>query len=353
MRFDLKPWDRNRPRRNPPLADAVVSRGGKTFELRAQNGILFFRDASDEGKTWASGSPLPSEIEGEVAAYEAFWEENYARGNVARVVVPVVYLQSLNERQIPLFLKADGTGFARESWNRDDVQFSHSVPMHFYLEGSDEVLVGEVKGLHEQIANELEARDFPSETPDSEEVEWACGSSQELEQLVGWICALETALWDDAEVRAVKVVIDAENAFARAHVSSIDFLPNEGRGDRTSCFGVQEQDDQMQVLFDSIENDAPFRPSGRFFDLMDLALDANTPLGLFWEYTDQSAGRCADAPRAPSVYLEIARPDAKQIEEAREALRRWLQSAVPRAEVEDIVGDDAPRALPKHDWFGF
>jgi len=350
MRFDLQPWDRNRPRRNPPVADAVVSRGDKTFGVRAQNGILFFRQAGDDGKTWAIGSPLPPEVEGKVAAYEVFWRENYEGGNVARVVVPLVYLQIWNERQIPLFLKADRTGFARESWNRDDIPFSHDVSMHFYLEGSDEVLIGEVGSIHSQLADELEQRDFPPDTPDSEEVEWACGSEEELQQLVGWICALETALWEDAEVRAVEVVVDTENAFARAHVSRINFFPNEGRGERKACFGVQEQNDQMQVLFDPIENDTPFRPSGRFFDLMDLALDANTPIGLFWQYTDQGAGRCADAPYAPSLSFEIVRPSEEQGASANDALRRALGGFVPTDELERILRDDAPRQLPRHEW---
>jgi len=367
MRFDLQPWDRNRPRRNPPLADAVVSHGGKTFGLRAQNGILFFRQASDGGKTWAIGSPLPGEIEGNVAAYEAFWAGEYVKGNVARVVVPVVMLHLFNKRQIPLFLKGDGTGFARESWNRDDIPFSHDVSRHSWLEGSDEVLLREVKSVEDFLENELAQLEFPSETAGDDEdegIEWACGSMDELRRVVGWIGALEPVFWE-GDARAVKIDILAENAFARAYVWRIDFVPDRDIAGELRL-EVAPNSDQLEWVAQHIyipqddgsslvepQTEPPFLPSGRFFRLLDVAIDANTPLGLFWAYTDQGAGRCADAPHAPCISFEIARPDAEGIERAREALRRWLQSAVPRAEVEEILGDDAPRELPKHDWFSF
>jgi len=344
MRFDLKPWDRNRPRRKAPVADCVVSRGGKTFGLRAQNGMLFFREEGDAGKTWAIAAPLPPKIEGEIGAYEAFWGKEYGRGNVARCVVALA-----SARQVPVFLRGDGTGWARESWNRDDIPFSHRVSMHFWMEGDDEAVIAELNGVSDQIESALEKLDFPPDTTDDEEIEWACGSPEELEQLVGWICALEGALWADPKAYSVEVMVSAENAFARAHIAEVEIASFGGAVHGTSFIPNRESDVLEFNFYDTL-GDAPIPLSNRFFDLMDLALDANTPLGLFWQYTDEGAGRCADAPEAPTFAIQVKAPTREEVESARASLRRSLGTLVPLNELERMLSDDAPRTLPRSEW---
>ena len=360
MQFSLFPWDRNRPRRHLPLADCVVSLNHKTFGLRAQNGMLFFRDQNDPAKTWAIATPLPVEIEDQTQ-FEAHFQEHYERGNVARFVAATVMLHIFNERTIPLFLRGDGTGFARESWNRDDIEFSHRVSMHDFLEANDELLLASVAEVGRFLENELSQMPFP---PDSDaECEWACGSLEELRPAIEWACALEPCLWRIDKVSGVSVDIAAENAFSRAHVRYIALVPDmSGNGDLGIT--VAPDTDRLEwiggFIYSSLEDGSQlarekttpsFVPSNRFFRVLDIALDQNTPMGLFWQYTDQGAGRCADAPHPPTISLKFARPSNAQTEAARDKLRSWLQNAVPRAEVEEILADDAPRELPKHEWF--
>lgn len=366
MRFDLKPWDRNRPRRNPPLAHCVVAHGGKTFGLRACNGILFFRDQNDAAKTWAIASPLPPEIESDPAHFEAFWRREFERGHVARYLAPLVLLHIFNKRQIPLFLRSDGTGWARESWNRDDVEFRHRVSLHEWLEGADDTLLGELGEVEDQLEEQLSGLDRPREetNEDPEQIEWACGSQNELEQVMGWACALETKLWERAAILRVQVEFAAENSFARAHLSRLRFLDGRNRVEDSSGYETASATDALTFVPEHVYEDSsegwqtmtgqtktPFLPSGRFFRLLDLSLDQNTPLGLGWQYTDQGAGRCADAPHAPTFYFDIKRPPGDGASRAAQALRGWLDGAVPASEIEPILSDEAPRDLPAHEWF--
>lgn len=367
MQFPLSPWDRNRPHQNPPLADCVVSHGGKTFGLRAQNGILFFREQSDPAKTWAIASPLPPEIESDKTKFESFWRREFERGNVARYVVPLVMLHVFNKRQIPLFLRGDGTGWARESWNRDDVEFKDCVSLHAWLEGADETLLEELIDVENQLEDEFSALSRPCEERNEDEeerLEWACGSQDELEQVVGWACALETRLWERDQVLRVQVGFAAENAFARAHLSRLRFVNGRNQEESSTGFETAGVADEMTFVPEHVyeassegwqtmtgQTKTPFLPSRRFFRLLDVALDQNTPVGLMWQYTDQGAGRCADAPVAPTFSLDIKRPKSDGPSQAAQALRKWLRGAVPATEVESILSDDAPRDLPAHEWF--
>lgn len=367
MRFDLKPWDRNRPRVHPPLAERVIEHGGKTFGLRACNGILFFRDQSEPDKTWAIASPLAPEIEGDKPQFEAFWRREYERGQIARVVVPLVKLHIFNARQIPLFLRGDGTGWARESWNRDDIAFSHRLSLHEWLEASDEVLLSQLREVENSLEEKLSQMSFPPETQDEDagdQIEWACGSHDELEQVIEWACALESRLWEREEVLRVQVEIAAENAFARAHLSCIRFLNGRNKEEDSTDFETASATDELTFVEQHVYEESPegwqtmtnqtkppFLPSRRFFRLLDLALDQNTPLGLMWQYTDQGAGRCADAPRAPTFSFDIPRLKTKNQAQTGQTVRKWLREVVPASEIEDILSDDAPRELPAHQWF--
>jgi hypothetical protein len=342
MRFDLKPWDRTRPRLRPPLADCVVEHGGKTFGLRAQNGLLFFRDQSDQRATWAIASPLPNEIEHDPTHFEAFWRREFERGQVARYLV---HFHSYLERAVPLFLLGDGTGWCREGWNRDDIAFSHATSMHDFLEGSDEVLKGNLFDVEAQLEEKLAQMPFPDGTPmgDDGRVEWLCGSLEELERVAGWICTLETALWKPGAA-SVELDIATENQFARAHVDGVSLhTPTEHLWLSFYC------DELTDAL--SLSGDGEKLPlSRRFWTLFDLALDLNTPSGIHWEYHDYGQNRTADEPHAHLISLEFARPAIEERAQARVQLRRWLAPLVPASELEALLEDDAPLPLPEHKW---
>ncbi|BCM90546.1 hypothetical protein IAD21_02400 [Abditibacteriota bacterium] len=337
MQFLLPPWDRNRPRLHPPQVESVMEVNGKSFGLRAQNGILFFREALNPSKTWAIGTPLTPELEGDKVGREAFFRREFERGNVARYVV---HLDSYVERTLPLFLRGDGTGWCREAWNRDDLTFSHSVSMHVWLEGDDKTVIEDMRDVERQLDQQLEQLPYPDDLKNPE-VEWLCGSQEGLYQLAHSICALENAFWK-ANTSDVTLNISAENSFARAYIREVEL------------HGATENFNASHMWMDVDENDQSRLWSGesmplsrRFWSLFDIALDQNTPIGLHWEYRDYGQYRTADEPYAPSVELRMPRPTSIEQLEALGKLRQWLAPILPEAEVERLLNDDAIVLLPK------
>ncbi len=345
MEFLLAPWDRNRPRVHPPLADSVVAIKGKNYGLRAQNGILFFRDAANREKTWAIAAPLTAELEGDVAGREAFFRREFERGNVARYLV---HLDSYLERTVPLFFRGDGTGWCREAWNRDDIPFSHSVSMHVLMEGSDKAITDDMGDVQSQLEGQLANMDWPADVKwsDGEEgVEWLCGSREGLEEVLGWVCDVEGSFWEGRNIEDVQLTVASETPFSRAYISQVEV----GRAAKRDELSL-EADMQSDEVSVSYGFEAHPMPSRRFWTLCDLALDENTPIGTYWEYHDYGMGRCADGPNPIWIYLTLGAPTEEQIEVARAQLRAWLQSKVPGSEIEAILGDETRSEFPKTEW---
>lgn len=347
MQFSLFPWDRNRPRRNPPLADCVVSVGDKTFGLRAQNGILFFRDQSELSKTWAIATPLSGEIENDISKFESFFRREYERGAVARYVV---HLSSPLDRTVPLFFRANGSGFCRESWNRDDLPFSHSVSMHVWMEGDDALLTRDLDDVEAQLWAQLDGWSGPLLMDgNADEFEWMCGSKEELQRVGSWICVLEPALWKPA-TDSVEITVEAENSFSRAHISSIEARAHDGVLSHGVYLHVNAESDSDELRTWGSQHEVAL--SNRFWRLFDLALDQNTPAGLYWEYRDYGQNRAANEPLSPDFQLSYELPADARVSRihARTELREWLRELVPASEIEDIMNDDAPRNLSVKKW---
>ncbi len=339
MDFPIFPWDRKRPRRHLPQAQSQLDWHGKTYDLRALNGLLFLRARENAGgaaKTLTVATPLTSAQEGDVAAYPTIAADALGRGDIARFIVG--YDPSLS-RTLTLFLRADGSGFCRESWNRDDLPFRYELSMHDWMEGADENIAKQLlKIFYPQLHPQLSAMDDHVHR----DLEWICGSLEELQPLAQWIGWLEKSVWSQ-NCRQLELDLQSENEFGRAGVRGWELHGVNG-GYWSADFDAVT--DQMEVWRASESN-----PSQRFLTLFDLALDENTPTSLGWEYHDQGTGRCSNSPESETLTLHIEPPTDAQIEAARENLRAWLTGKMPANAIEALLNDDATAQLPRNKYF--
>ncbi|RYX82568.1 hypothetical protein EON83_18525 [bacterium] len=351
MQFLLPPWDRNRIRIQIPQADSLVALGGKTFALRAQNGLLFFRDITDPAKTWAISTSLTPELEADSEAREQFFVRESGKGNVARYVV---YLDSYLERTVPLFFHGDGTGWCRESWNRDDIPFTHAVSMHVLMEGADATITENLRDVQSQLEQRLSSLDWPEDVnwyDDESKIEWMCGSREGLQQVLGWICAMESSFWNARGTQSVGLQVASETPFSRAHICEIAVGPDNNRDELSLEADSQSDEISIDYGFSAQPGfDTHPLPSRRFWTLCDLALDENTPLGTYWEYRDYGMGRSADAPNPMWFSFKFEVPSAHEVEAAMTHLKAWLRGKVPISEIETLLHDETPCEFPKKEW---
>ena len=320
-----------------PQAQNTLDHAGKTYGLRARNGLLFLR-ALGASQTYAVATPLTPSQENAVAEFPGLAREALENGDIARYAVGY---DGYLERTLPLFFRADGTGFCREPWNQDDLPFEHDVSMHEWMEGKDELLAARTdaigrSSLHAQLAALGEHR--------GRDLEWICGSLQELQKVATWICHLEAQVWANARCGELQVEVESENEFGRAGVCT---WQAQGADKGGWSLLLNAARDEFEVW-----SQGRVLPTQRFMQLFDLAIDENTPTSLDWEYHDYGAGRCANAPQAETVTLHVARPSAPQIAQARRHLQEWLRGKMTAAEIEAVLADDAPADLPKHRFFG-
>ena len=340
MDFPIFPCDRKRPHLHPPQAQTTLDWNGLVYGLRALNGLLFLRAPDEvetgETKTLVVATPLTEAQETEVARFPDIAARALRGGDIARFVVG--YDEFLG-RTLPLFLRADGTGFCREFWNRDDLEFRFQISMHDWMEGADENLAAQLqKVFYPQLHPQLSAM----EDHQSRELEWICGSLGELKELATWICHLEKQVWRE-DTQLLEVELQSENEFGRAGVRGWTLHGAKDDGWSADFDGAT---DKMELW-----SRAELLPSRRFLALFDLAIDENTPTSLDWEYHDQGVGRCSNAPQSETISLAAEPPTVEAIETARREVRAWLQGKLPAAEIETAMADDAPADLPKFKWF--
>ena len=335
MDFLLFPWDRKRPRLHTPQAQNTLEHGGTLYGLRAQNGLLFLRERG-ESKTLAVATPLTPAQETAVESFPAIAQNALESGDIARFVVGY---DSYLERTLPLFLRADGTGFCRESWNRDDLPFESDVSRHEWMEGADGLLAAHADTIgHEFLHAQLASLD----TLQTRDLEWICGSPQALQKVSRWICWIEAQLWDEGLI--LKLEIGSENEFARACVRGL-WLQNCDGGARWCSIEPDALSDNLTVW-----DESELSPTHRLIQLFGLALDENTPASLGWQYHDYGAGRCANEPKSEIFQIEVPRPTMHEVVEARHNLSLWLRGKIPADQIKNLLKDDAPAALPKHKW---
>lgn len=341
--FWLSPWDKKRPRHDPPRADLVVEHAGKTWLLRVCNGLLFARDAArnEENWTFVADDSIPDSFVDEADLIEKLWKDFVDAARIARYAL--YEHDTFYERPFPLFFRADGSGWCREAWNRDDLPFQHSVSAHEWMEAPAPVLATYGPQIYDDHLNEqLENLQFDVPARD---LDWLCGSADELSQVTKWICALESGLWEAANRQEIEVYYQAESEFFRAGVETVRCARRF-----SASFHFDEHTGQRQF---ARYGKSDLRLTRRFLTLSDLAVDYNTPTGYYWEYHDQGAGRTANSPYSHDFELKIEAPSAHEQIEAPIRLREWLRGKVPESQIESLLSDeflaDVP-PQPKPSW---
>lgn len=312
-----------RPRHSPPRADLVVSINAKSYFLRLENGILHFREAARDQSEWTFAI---SQIPDENADLQAFFRENIALGNVARYVL-LPFRGEVLRREFPLFLSADGTGFCRESWNCDDLPFSHDLSLHQWLESPASALFAACEEIFKrEIAPQMENLSFPAHRNVS--LGFENGSRADLSQVLSRVLALETQLESEGIVRAT--------------------CQSESFASRAGFYEVSQGFSRVETRFDE-QNGERFRLSWknptlkisrRFWVLSDWAVDVFTPRGVLWDYLDKGAGRLRENPHAREFSLQFIVSKLPVPDESRDFLRKWASQFWPLQTVEAVLNDD-------------
>jgi hypothetical protein len=308
--FLLRPWDAPRPRLNPPRADFPIEHQNQTFHARAQNGLLFFVDAM-RGEEWVfvAGSPLPLSFVDE----REWLQEQLEAENIARYVL-FPYRGEGFTREFPMFLKPDGSGWCRESWNLDDISFTHELSIHEWLEAPQRALFDAAREAFErEVAPALETMSWPPDR--NRPLEFVGGTRAELGEIVRCIVALEPSIQTNA-AQIVRVTCGAESPFARAGV-----------------YAVRAESGSIQVAFNergerliSSWRAPTLQLSQRFWTLCDWAIDCITPRGVYWDYHDRGRGRLSESPVARDFSMQFIAEKLPNVNDARGFLQDWLRN---------------------------
>ena len=301
--FSLLPWDRPRPRLHPPLADFARVHSGKTYFGREVHGLTFF---VEEGKSheWmlAFNPDYAGDFEGEMQ-----------RGRVARYVL-LPFQAETWRRKFPLFFRPDGTGWLRESWNREDIEFSHDLSLHEWLEAPASSLFSFASELFgREIGPRLEILGWPKGRDLM--LEFRGGTRAGLSEIVRHIMALEPRVRGEAGL--IRATFASESPFFRAGV-----------------FAVQAPPKEVDLYFDEATGERlllPWKSDGlrlskRFWRLCDLAIDQITPLGHYFDNNDKGAGRLSESPHERVFSLQFIAQKLPSPEEGRAWLRNWLSA---------------------------
>lgn len=342
--FRLRAYDRLKPRTSTPRAVAVAEVSGRRFALRCEHRIVFFREIESEKPDWTF-AVLPRIEERHASnaeALEKFFVGNFRTRNIARFHP----CAGCFWRELPLFFASAGSGVCREYYNDDDLPFSWrddekwNRDAIWNLENDDLEVIA--CGISEtQIIEPLGAMDFGNSdhgVATGYEVEFLCGSPQELTRLTRWICwCMEPQIFQKAFI--IKLSFASENQYTRAHLCSLQM--GEEYNDANSYWFDLNSSDHLALgepLFEIYgERVMPF--SEHALRLFDLALDYNTPAGVHWEYNDEGSGRASFSPGFNSFKVAIEMPTEDEQRAAREELRAWLAGKVPASEIEELISE--------------
>jgi len=341
--FLIRPWDRPRPRLHPPLPDSIEQWGGKTYELRARHGLTFVRERG-KSDDWLLAFD---------ASYDGDFQAAMNRGRMARFVL-LPFQSETWKREFPLFFRPDGTGWLRESWNREDIEFNHDLSLHEWLEAPAPSIFPFASGLFaRELAPQLEALNWPKgrDLP----LEFEGGTRRDLETIVGHALALEGAVEDSG--RIIRATFQSESPFFRAGcfavqaqrgeidlwfderpasswppptalISSGAHSPASGRGsfdDPASGRGSEDgKREEFGARFRLPWKRPTLRLSNRFWTLCDFAVDVVTPLGHYFDYNDKGAGRLSESPQPRVFSLQFLADKLPAPEDARQWLEQWL-----------------------------
>jgi len=334
--FLIRPWDRPRPRLHPPLPDSVEEWRGKIYELRARHGLTFVRERG-KNDDW-------------LLAFDASYDGDFGaamnRGRMARYVL-LPYAAETWRREFPLFSRPDGTGWLRESWNREDIEFSHDLSLHEWLEAPAPSIWAFASGLFErELAPQLEALNWPKgrDVP----LEFEGGTRAGLQEIVSHALALESAVEDSGKI--IRATFQLESPFFRAgcftvqaqrgeielwfdeRPASQSLLSNENGRERpppqpsaASGRGSEfSEREEFGARFHLPWKHPTLRLSNRFWTLCDFAVDTITPLGHYFDSNDKGAGRLSESPQPRVFSLQFLADKLPAPDESRHWLEAWL-----------------------------
>ena len=322
MEFPIRPWDRPRPRLATPRAEFSLEHAGRTYFGRARHGLTFLLEAGKSADWMLAFEPGAADFAGELA-----------RGRVARYVL-LPFEAETWRREFPLFLRPDGTGWMRESWNREDIAFNHDLSLHEWLEAPAHSLFPFAAGLFtREIAPKLEALGWPKGRDLA--LEFGGGTRAGLLKIVGNALALEEAVRGSG--RIIRATFQSESPFFRA-----------------GCFAVQAERGEADLYFDEASGERfrlpwkrpTLRLSRRFWLLCDWAIDAIAPLGHYFDTTDKGAGRLSEAPQPRVFSLQFLADKLPPPDDAHAWLAGWLDriGGDTRALEENFIADFEARS---------
>jgi hypothetical protein len=312
-----------------PQADATVVYEGKSYCLRAQHGLLFFRDArrNREDFTLAAGSPLPED-----ADLETFFVTALEDGNIARYVL--LNYRDHHRRDMPLFFKPDGTGFCRESWNRDDVHFEHDLSLHDWMEGAASTLQGTVREIFDHaVAPQLERLPWPADR--NWPLSFSGGTREQLSEIIGAAAALEPPLREGG--RILRISCQAESPFSRAGVYTV-----EAEAGQVRTFFDEDTGERVRHEYWPPE----LAVTNRFWTLCDWAVDVITPGGIYWDILDRGRGRLSESPHARDFSLQFIVSKLPEVAAAQATVRNWALSRWSIDTVESVLRDEKVADFP-------
>ena len=135
--FWLIPWDKQRWRQHAPSAQRIVLLQDHSFLLREQNGLLFFRRETETEVTYTVAAPRSDELQGRLEGWDNWFVSATFR---AKSRYSWAKVEAFTERAFPLFFRADGSGWCRESWNQTDIPFQHDLTHHDWMMLSEDRL---------------------------------------------------------------------------------------------------------------------------------------------------------------------------------------------------------------------
>lgn len=300
--FFVRPWDRPRPRLQPPLADFSGVYQGRTYFGREVHGLTFILEEGKSDEWMLAFNP----------DYAGDFDGEMQRGRVARYVL-LPFQAETWKREFPLFFRPDGTGWLRESWNREDIEFEHDLSLHEWLEAPASLIFPFAAELFKrEIAPKLEYLGWPKDR--DLVLDFRGGTRKELSDIIGNALALEPN-------------VRRETSIARATYAT------ESPFFRAGFFVVKAQQQEVELWFDESTGERLILPwkhdglhlSQRFWNLCDLAVDQITPMGHYFDFNDRGAGRLSESPHYREFSLQFIADKLPSEEKAREWLKNWLQ----------------------------
>ncbi len=343
-------------RETAPAARAHALSNDGQWLLRAFNGWVWAREAKNPTpeRTWVVPVELPDDLDvakkpntgssPEQGVPDA--EELALWFSLAREECPLwravwFYDGRSSERTYTLFFGPDGDGVLREAWNRDDIEFNWTWPGGNTQSAVRDGDFGEFRvlaktvffeQLWEKLSDWSEDKDRARRTYLNIEPQFLSGSEDELKRLLRLFACTDPVL--SASRAPIEFDLVPESAYARASLRGVSATGVSSWHGR-DWDEHPDDDDHVHLKW----RGTLWPGLARMQELVELALDENTPCGMWWEYSDNFAGRVSHTPDASTLDFKFDAPTQHERIEARLQLREWLGSRVSEEDLKRLIGE--------------